>query len=155
MRTASESTRSAQGAKLLYHHPPASAPDNIEELIVKGLEIRVALVAVITLLPNYGEEAIFRKSQGIAVPRRDIEICADLVVIEVTDPVHIIGREGRVEIGADDVALQTVEDLYLVEAVLLRRPEHISRGFDRRIYIATEALPPIARAASIQGSRRV
>ncbi len=155
MRTAAESTRSVQGAKLLYHHPTASAPDHMEEIMVKHLEIRIALVPVITLLPDHGGEAIFRKSQGIAAPCRDIEVCAYLVVIEVTDPAHIIGHEECVEIGADDGALKTVKDLYMVEAVVLRRPEHLSQGFDRRVYIATEALTPIARAASVLGSRRV
>jgi len=85
-----------------------------------------------------GEPLLLERTERIAVPRRDVEIGRDLVVIELGEQLHEVVRDGPARrVRADDVDLHAVvaRDLIRCEPPVIEpvRRMRFGDGADRRV----------------------
>ena len=98
---------------LLFHDPPAPAPDTAIEVVVEGGEVRMSLPEKARFdirIPG----TLLQESEWIGIPRRRVEIPGDIEVIEGRRNPHEVVKDvaSRRE-PANDVRLLTVESDHL------------------------------------------
>jgi hypothetical protein len=84
------------------------------EVVVEGLEIRVALPRVAALVLRRVLQPVLEKTQRIAVPGGDFHLRAQREMVEVEHPAHVVVRDRRVRARADRRHLARVEPSHLV-----------------------------------------
>ena len=169
--------RPVHRARLLFHDPPAAAPHGAIEVVVEGLIVGVALAQEMRLVFRCGVQPVGQEAQGVAVPTGDIQIGANREVIEAGDAAHVVVRDRRGGMLAEDLHLQPVEagnlvagkavkihhmrrvrlghgqvrQADVVEAVIVHRPEHIAPGPVQRLRRLVFLRQPLAEGVQRGG----
>ena len=165
--------------RLLLHHLPSAAPACAVEIVMKRLKVRIA-DAHVAQLEGVVVRGAFQKAERVAVPRGDVEIVRQRIVVEVDERAHEVVEDRRIRrVTSDDLRLAPVEgddligrealeihqmrrigfgdgqvrQLDLVEASIFHRPEDIAPGFVQRFDRAIFGLAPSPKR--LQSGRRI
>ncbi len=158
---------------LLFHHPPAAPANCTIKIVVKGLKIRITLPGKAALMVRIRANAVFEKAQRVTVPTGKIQIFANLEMVKIGDPAHVVMGDRCIRMGPNDLNLRAVEchnlirgktaegqrmggvrfrhrkvgQVDLVKIIVFHRPEHIApRGIQRRNI-------PVISSAGIAGAQ--